>query len=98
MIGDLSLLFPDALHLGGNAVETSFHFDFQIANDLGDEVVAKCWLSDPSIVSWMTANNFTTTQAEQYFHSKVESMVPPDRAVIYWQEVAAFNIRYSILL
>ena len=58
----------------------------------GDEVISRCWLSDPSIVAWMKQNHFDTTDALQYFHSKVESMIPENRTVIYWQEVASFNI------
>jgi hexosaminidase len=59
----------------------------------GDEVIGRCWLSDPSIVAWMKQQGFNTTdQALQFFHSKVESFIPSDRRVIYWQEVAEFNI------
>ncbi|EFA78559.1 hypothetical protein PPL_09211 [Heterostelium album PN500] len=41
----------------------------------GDELPYACWDNDPVIANWMTQNNFSTTQAEQYFEDQITNIL-----------------------
>ena len=57
----------------------------------GDEVKTSCWSSTSSIESWMSANNFTTKQALQYFEEKAQGIAHSyGKNVTNWVEV--FNL------
>jgi hexosaminidase len=55
----------------------------------GDEVVLSCWLEDPSVVKWMSENNFTTRgQVENYFESRLQPLLKAkNRTMVVWQEL-----------
>eukprot|EP01133_Synstelium_polycarpum_P003808 gene3808-4390_t len=55
--------------------EVSSLFTDQYFHSGGDELILGCWLKDPTIVSWMNANKFTTVGAEQYFETQMTSIL-----------------------
>ncbi|GAM26655.1 hypothetical protein SAMD00019534_098300 [Acytostelium subglobosum LB1] len=53
----------------------------------GDEVILDCWSEDPSIVAWMTQNNYSLVEAEQYFETQMSNILASlNRTKIVWND------------
>lgn len=58
----------------------------------GDEFWSGCWSQSPSVSAWMTANNYTVTDAYYYYERRMIGIARSlNRSAIAWQDIAGYN-------
>jgi hexosaminidase len=73
-------------------------FPSGIMHQGGDELDTDCWLQDPNVAAWLTANNMTTLDAYRYWVGRTHTMASQlNQTVMRWQ-VRARHAEGSALL
>jgi len=61
-------------------------FPSGIMHQGGDELDTDCWLQDPTVAAWLTANNMTTLDAYRYWVERTHTMASQlNQTVMRWQ-------------
>ncbi|KAL9242605.1 hypothetical protein vseg_016591 [Gypsophila vaccaria] len=87
--GQLNPLHPKTYQVVKNVLKDVLSlFPDSFYHSGGDEVVSRCWTSDPAIQTYLSSNNHTLSDLlEKFVNTTLPYVTSHNKTVIYWEDV-----------